>query len=222
MISAHESDWDAHDVEVEVRLVDGRVVTGSAQRLLCSRSTADGSTTPLPIHLGDPPPDVRDLDLGPEFALERITVQLSDSRGLARWERRTDYGPPQQPAPAGTRGRASEFREVRVRKIGLMITSGSGEPTVAYGELGAQVESTRRSSPARRITRSITSPFSSNAKRESHRKDSLRHTTPMETSSARQTVWRVRHWIDLRLEHKGQKRQTTLTLADTTLMAILA
>jgi hypothetical protein len=114
MISAHNSDWDAHDVEVEVRLVDGRVETDSAQRLLCSRSTADGSSTPMLIRLGDPPADVGDR--GPEFAVERITVQLSDPRGLARWERRTDYRVSRRQTAEGLQSEVeAEFREVRVR-----------------------------------------------------------------------------------------------------------
>jgi len=114
VISAHDSEWDAHDIEAEVRLVDGRVVTGSAQRLLCSRSTANGTTTPMLVRFGTRPETLRS---GPEGAVERITVQFSDSRGLGRWERRTDYVVSSKRTAEGAQRKETtpEFREIRLR-----------------------------------------------------------------------------------------------------------
>jgi hypothetical protein len=89
------SGWDAVDVRAELRLTDGRLLTGRTERL---RPSSASPPRPDDDQLVIEIPDMPDDNVAGYALIRETVVRWRDARGLAGWEARKDwargYNPP--------------------------------------------------------------------------------------------------------------------------------
>lgn len=111
VIVTNPSDFDAADIEVEVRRRDGQVLNTRAGRLPASHGQrAQEFRDAISADAGDPPTSV--FDPWGMSVIERVVVRYSDHRDIARYEHRYLYTWNEGPDVTGG-GRSVEVERIR-------------------------------------------------------------------------------------------------------------